>query len=130
MINRMTIRRISRGTPAMLTPSEQENYIKQLENYPGLTDAVETILGVSLAALTYQQKVKALHEYLEIGRASSAFAAATRSITDLAKQAQQVRREVDQADELALAKARVSQLEERLAALTPPTPAKASTRSK
>lgn len=94
-------RRLSRGTPAMLSIDEQETFIKALDASPSLARQVETIIGQKLDALTYQQKVAAVSQYQEVGRALAAFNAAARSQRDTHNLAADIRGEVALADRVA-----------------------------
>lgn len=114
----MSTRRISRGTPAMLTKDEQERYVRFLDEHPECSSAVETLTGRALTALTYQEKVAAVAEVLEAGRASAALAVAFRAQRDLQNLAADARGEVSLADRLVLVEQERDRLREQLAEAT------------
>lgn len=114
----MSTRRISRGTPAMLTKDEQERYVRFLDEHPEAVAAVETLTGRSLGSMTYGEKVSAVAEVLEAGRASAALAVAFRAQRDLRNLAADARGEIGLADRLVLVEQERDRLREQLAEAT------------
>lgn len=112
----MSTRRISRGTPAMLTKAEQEQYVRFLEQHPEHIEAVETLTGKALGALTFQEKVFAVAEVLEAGRSAAALTGAFKGLRDLQNLAGDARGDISLADQLALREQEVERLREQLAA--------------
>lgn len=107
-------RRISRGTPAMLTVDEQKSFVLLLDTSPGLSEAIETLLNKKLTSMTFGEKVTAVANFLEMGHATAAVAQAAKAVNDLRNLASQARGDVSLSDKLALLETR---LEDRDAAL-------------
>jgi len=99
----------------MLTKDEQERLARFLDSHPEFNEAVETLSGRKLGAMTFQERVAAIHEILEAGRGSAALVAAFRAQRDLQNLAADVRGEVGLADQLTLREQEVMQLREKLA---------------
>lgn len=99
----------------MLTVQEQQQFINLLDQSPGLQDSIEALLNCKLEVMTYQQKVAAVHEFLEVGHATAAIAQAAKAMNDLRNLAGQARGDVSLSDRVRMLEAQVQNKEEQLA---------------
>lgn len=89
----MTSRGFSRGAPKTLTKSEQEHFVKILEEDTTLRDAISTITGCEFDSLTFGEKLIAFDHFQEAGRALQVVAAAGRARRDVEAVAKDIRDE-------------------------------------
>lgn len=98
----MATRRISRGTPAMLTVDEQRAFVTSVNKDPALRRDIETLLDIKWAPLKFGQKLLAIGQYMETGRALTAMVGASRARKDVANAAAELRGEIAAVDRLSL----------------------------
>jgi len=72
-------RRISRGSPVVPAPHEQERLVRLLNTDPELQAAIETLVGKKLHELTFGEQVLALMDFTENGRTLAAVNIAARA---------------------------------------------------
>lgn len=106
-------RRISRGTPAMLTLDEQKHFVHLLDQSPGLQTSIEALFNCDLSVMTYQEKVAAVHAFLEQGHSVAAIAQAAKALNDLRNLASSARGEVSLADRVRLLQTQLENANER-----------------
>lgn len=118
-------RRHSRGTPAMLSVKEQELLVRAADADPLYRTALETMIGRPWESLTFGQRLTAVSQELEKGRAATLVTATLRARIDMQAAVDLVTDEVTkdevierQANELEVTQTALSAAEQRIADLT------------
>lgn len=106
----MAYHRMSRGTPFMLTVSEQREWLEDLESNPDLQKAVEDCSGIQISQMRPQERLSAMSRLLRTGSRQQPFNAAIRAIEETKRLAAQHRGEEDVAGQLQLARQELDEL--------------------
>jgi len=100
----------------MLSAAEQEAFVSLIDNASEeYRQSIQDLLNINLNELNFQQKLKALTDYLEFGANSATLAAAARSVRDVERLAAAKTHETDLVAKLEEAERLIEQLRLQIA---------------
>jgi hypothetical protein len=110
----MAQRRISRGTPLMLTTHQQRAWIATVDDDPEMQRTLSELIGKPWADMGEGHRILAIEAYLEKGYGAAAMAGASRAIDDLHNRTKSHQANGELADRVIVLEARIAELiEER-----------------